>query len=266
MPIDGVFVNEPLLLSLLETQDDCTGKAAWLLGCFQYSVGLKKEALHRWLTAWEQGFRHTALLYSLGQMYLLEGNPDKAREFLLEDASLHGSANAESLALLFRLLRESGDVCLRLENLAKLEGTANRAVVIGEIIETLRDSGRPEDALALLETSHFQNWEGAETAGLLWSSVVGMIALELARKNAAAARNMAARMFKYPKGLNYGRRPQQSQARYWHMLGTIYRLTGDQKESREAFRSGALEGGAPAIRDDTAAMLWVRRCQNELCN
>ena len=264
LPVCGVFVNEPLLLNLLESSCDSTGKAAWLLGCFQYSVGLKAEALERWLTAWMQGFRHTALLFSLGQAFYLNGDFEEASRFLREDMALHGSANAESLALLYRVLKERGDIA-RMELLPLLVEAANRPMVIQEIVESLRDGGQLDEALEVLETAHFQNWEGDETAGFLWSSVVGALALKHAREGQVdTARALVKRMFDYPAGLNYGHKTKQSQAEYWHMLGQIYRLTGDQRESREAFRKGALEGGTPEIRNNEQAMRWIRLCQDEL--
>ena len=160
--------------------------------------------------------------------------------------------------------RERGDIA-RMELLPLLVETANRPMVIQEIVESLRDGGQLDEALEVLETAHFQNWEGDETAGFLWSSVVGALALKHAREGQVdTARAIAKRMFDYPEGLNYGHKTKQSQAEYWHMLGQIYRLTGDQEESREAFRKGALEGGIHAIRHNEKAMRWIRLCQNEL--
>lgn len=264
-PIDGVFVNEPQLIDLMESNGDETGKAQWLLGCFRYSVGLKAEALECWIAAYAMGMRHTALLFSLGQAYYLDGNVEESYRYLREDAALNGCQNAESLALLCRVLKDQGDIFERLEMLPLLQEAGNRPMVVAEIAEALRDGGLLEDALSFIESARFQNWEGGETAGLLWSSVVGALALKHAREGRTdAARAMAARMFIYPEGLNYGRRPGQSQAENYYALGQVYRLTGDKEKSREAFRQGALEGGHPQIRASEDAMRWVRLCQDEL--
>jgi tetratricopeptide (TPR) repeat protein len=265
LPVGGVFVNEPLLLDLLESCDDSTGKAQWLLGCFKYSVGLKDESLDCWLEAYEQGLRHTALLYSLGQAYYKDGDLDEARKYLHEDAALHQSANAESLVLLFCVLKECGDVFGRLEMLPLLQEADNKPMVAEQIVEALLDGGLLEEALAVLETAPFQNWEGAETSGLLWSRVTGELALKLAQEGkAAAARNMAERVFSYPDNLNFGRRPTQSMAEFWRLLGQTYRLTGDKARARGAFLQGAQEGAVPAIHTNDEAMRWVRLCQDEL--
>lgn len=265
LPIDGVFINEPMLLDMLESANDSTGKAMWLLGGFKYSVGLRAEALDCWLASYESGFRHTALLYSLGQAYYLEGDIDEACKYLKEDASLHQSANAESLALLFRVLKERGDIFERLEMMPLLQEAANQPMVVSEIVEALRDGGLLEDALAVLETASFQNWEGGETSGLLWSSVIGALAMKHAGDGRTCmARTIAARIFDYPEGLYYGRRPGQSQAESYHTLGLVYRLTGDYEKSYEAFKQGAGEGGNAAIRANAEAMRWVRLCQNEM--
>jgi tetratricopeptide (TPR) repeat protein len=228
-------------------------------------VGRREEAMNCWRMAYELGLRHTALLYGMGHAHYLNGDPEEACKYLREDAALHKSASAESLSLLCRVLKEHGDVTERLVLLPLLRETANRAAVISEMVEAMRDGGQLEEALSLLETSFFQNWEGGETAGLLWSSVVGALAERRAHEGRPDdARDLAGRMFVYPEGLFYGRSPRQSQARNWHALGCVYRLTGDLDKSHEAFRQGALEGGNPATRSNPEAMRWVRLCQDEL--
>ena len=161
-----------------------------------------------------------------------------------------------------------GDVhgaCARLELLPLLREAANRPMVAAEITEALRDGGLLEDALGFMETAEFQNWEGGEVAGLLWSSVVGALALRHAREgHAEASRAMAARMFAYPEGLHFGRRVGQSQAEHRYALGQVYRLTGDFDKSLDAFRMGAREGGVPSIAQNPEAMRWVNLCQEAL--
>lgn len=265
MPMDGVFVNEPDLLDLLESCEDGTGKSAWLLGCFEYSAGLTAEALDHWLEAYGKGLRHTALLYCLGQAHWRQGDGCEALRFLREDASLHGSANAESLALLFDILKEQGDIFQRLELLPLLQQAANRPAVLVQMVESLRDGGLFEEAVELMETAQFQCWENGEVAGPLWSSVIGAFALKLAQEGRAGeAKLIASRMFNYPDGLYYGRSPTRSQAEHWLALGRVYRLTGEPERAYEAFRTGAAEGAVPSIRRNGEAMEWVRMCMEEM--
>ena len=265
MPLGSVFVNEPPLLDLLEFADDPTGVAAWLTGCFEYAAGLREEALEHWQAAYEMGLRHTALLFCLGQAHYREGDAGQALRYLREDAALHGSGNEESLALLFNMLREQGDVFQRLELLPLLQEAANRPMVLAEIVEALRDGDMPEEALELMENGQFQNREGRESAGLVWSGVVCQLAQKLAREGKLdEAREMADRVFEYPEGLYYGRSPNRSQAEHHHALGQLWRITGDYDRAREAFREGAAEGGVAAIRKNEAAMRWVRLCQDEM--
>jgi tetratricopeptide (TPR) repeat protein len=265
LPMEGVFVNEPPLLDLLEACEDGTGKAAWLLGCFRYSAGLEDAALENWLEAYAGGLRHTALLFSLAQACALRGRYDEAVRYLREDLSLQTPANAETLALLCGLLKKRGDTLGRLELLPALREAENAPLAAAAIAEALLDGGLPEDALRFMEAARFPNGADCGEAGRLWSAAVGALALRRAREGCAdEARALAGRIFAYPDGLQCGREAGRSRAEHFWALGQVHRLTGDAEKALEAFREGAREGGISSIAADEEAMRWVNLCQEEL--
>jgi len=261
MGVSGVFVNEPPLLSLLEACQDGTGKAAWLLGCFRYATGQEEEALESWLEAYGAGLRHTALLYCLGRAHALRGELENAEKYLQEDIELHNCANADSLALLCDLMKQSGDA--RLQLLPLLHDAASPAVS-AQIAGALLDGGQPADALAFMEKARFDGRPSAQAPEALWNTAVGTLALNAARDGRAdEARSLAARMFAYPAGMR-GQGGAQSRAEFLWTLGRVYRLTGDAGKSRDAFLDGAREGAIPTAARDAEKMKWVNLCQEEL--
>jgi tetratricopeptide (TPR) repeat protein len=264
LPPGGVFVNEPLLLEMLEGCQDDTGTAQWLLGCFKHAAGMREDALECWLTAYEQSLRHSALLYCLGRAYHAQGDLDESYRYLREDSSLHRNENAESLSLLCQVLRERGDIFERLELLPLLQEAADQGAVVAEVARALLDGGLLEETITLLETARFPTGGGAEAAGI-WSGTVGALALKHAGEGRFdEARAAATRMFNYPEGLACTGQPQNGRAEYYHMLGLAYRLTGDLDKSYEAFKQGAMEGGIQTVRGNDDAMRWVRLCQDEM--
>ncbi len=262
VPLSGAPVMESVLLDLLEHADDQTGRAQWLLGCLDWLVGQQDSAMERWQDAYDKGQRHSPLLYCLGQAHLNQFDEAEALRYLREDASLHGSENPRSLALLFDTLKGQGDVYQRLELLPLLTQAACSAT-LRQRVEALADGDCHEEALELLEQTRCVG--GAGEGCPLWSRVAGALALKLSSEGCHdEAKIMAERILDWPEGLGYTRNPNRSLAEHHLVLGQVYRMAGDFERAREAFRAGAAEGGNPVIRRDAEAMGWVRRCMEEM--
>ncbi len=262
LKLSGVLVTEPVLLDLLECADDQTGRAQWLLGCYDWLVGQRDSAMERWLDAYGKGLRHSPLLYCLGHAHLMQYDEAEALRYLREDAGLHGGENPQSLALLFDALKGQGDVYQRLELLPLLTQAPGSAT-LRQRVEALSDGDCHEEALELLEQTRCVG--GAGEGCPLWSRVAGALALKLSGEGRHdEAKIMAERILNWPEGLGYARNPNRSLAEHHLVLGQVYRMAGEFERAREAFRAGAAEGGNPVIRRDEEAMGWVRRCMEEM--
>ncbi len=104
----------------------------------------------------------------------------------------------------------------------------------------LIDEKRYDDAIGLLDTADFSNWEGQTDSWDLFNRARverGKLRLEAGELEAARADFAAA--LTYPKNLRVGRpvRPREAEAQYW--LGRALDALGRPDEARDAWKAGA---------------------------
>ena len=128
------------------------------------------------------------------------------------------------------------------------------------LAKTYCEAKRYDDAIELLDSTTFSNWEGDRNAWGLFSTAHierGILALERGNPEEALADLESA--LTYPDNLHVGRpsKPQEARALFWK--GKALAALGRTEEARKAWHEGA--NNAPGEREQNE---HIRRCRKEL--
>ncbi|QJD86276.1 DUF5107 domain-containing protein [Cohnella herbarum] len=262
--LDYVFINESRLAKILQEhagQDD-KGRADYLLGTYLYAGGRKEEALRHLTSAYEKGLKYTVLLYSIGYIYR-HGMNDNAMavEYWSEDLRINGGSNALVLIGLDAIFKQTSQLERRTNLLPYLGNIRNRSLVLLTMIGILQDSGLYEQALSMLQTEEFENWEGQELSGSCYREVIQSLAFHEAEQgNMGKAREWIERIDRYPPNLNYGDSARAPLAEVHYTKGIIFDMTGDPAAAWREFDQGAWELHNGVIAHTERSKAFSRKC------
>ena len=162
------------------------------------------------------------------------------------------------------------------ERLARLERVrplvAERDDLSVEHAHLLLDAGRPDDALALLESRRFQPWEGGEGLVLrAWERTqLALSARSLSVGDPTSAQQHAGAALLPPDHLGEARHPLANPAQILLALGTAAQAVGDDRRAAECWRqaaraSGDFGGMAPlAYSENTYYSVLAARAAGDL--
>lgn len=263
-----VFLNEPLLVQIAAcyADRDDSGALDYVLGTFLFAAARKEEAMQRWLRARSKGLAYTALLYSLGYGYFhFYKETDAASRYLRLDIETNGPDNAGTLALLDEIYKQSGNLAERLRLIPLMARTSNRSLILLPMTEIYKDAGLYEEALHLLETEEFENWEGFENSGPCYREVIASLALKcLNEGDTAAAKAWIERIDRYPATLNYGNSARSPQSETHYCKGLVYEACGDTAAARSQYEAGASEHASSGILHTDRSRQFADRCRERL--
>jgi len=266
--LDRVFLKERLLLQALENlrDKDATGSAHYMLGTFYCAVGRKDDALDALLLGYGCGLRHTALLHSIGYIYMHHNqDSDEAEVFFTEDVAVHGSLNEDSLLQLDRIYRQRGDLEKRKALAPYMERAANKTLVLVALVNIWRDTGEEEKALQLLENEPFDNWEGQDASGRCYRDfIVHMAAKEVSQGDFAAAKRWMERARTYPETLHYGEPTDVVLSEIYYWTGIVHAGLGEESLALEAFRQGVREWQSLGDAMPAYEQSFAAQCVKEL--
>jgi hypothetical protein len=265
--LDYVFVNEKVITDTLSrfSPIDTTGKADYLLGNYLCWLDKYQEALECFLAAYQKGLRYTVLLRNLGHIFLKEMHDSKrALPFLEEDVYVYKSANPDSLKMLDDIYSEQGEQEKRRVLLPYMNQVKNRSLIHVNLVNLLVDMGELDEALKIIQTEQFENWEGREISGPLYRRVIIHLAWrEMERGNLEKAVAYAKSVHDYPENLNYGESVRANLSEIHYYKGLIFSRAGLEQQAREEFRKGATEIYRPEVTDKESSKKFALKCAIE---
>ncbi|WP_169306549.1 DUF5107 domain-containing protein [Cohnella pontilimi] len=240
--LDYVFPQDPRTMRLLMELEsaDGSGRADYLLGMFLYAAGDREAGLARYRSSYDKGLRYTALLHSLGYIYLnVLQEPSTAEKYLSEDAAVNGTANTETLVYLDKLFAAAGDLYKRTELVPLMEQARNRALVLERLVEIYMQTGQEDKAFHILENEEFENWEGRETSGATYrNAILHRVRKEMEQGDYERARYWIDRADVYPEGLHYGPHSGTPLSDIKYYKGLVLAGLGQEHAALEQFREG----------------------------
>jgi tetratricopeptide (TPR) repeat protein len=266
--LDYAFLNEKFLVSIIEQDlfEDSTGKAEYLLGTYYHAKGRKDEALIHYLISYKKGLRYTVLLRNLGLLYFVYKNDlEEAMRYLKEDIEINNEINTSSLIILYKVYDKKQDLEGRKSLLPYMEKAKNKSVLMLQIVDILRDSGRLEEALNILEHQEFENWEGAENSGKAYKETIIALAMKaIETGDLTKALECIEKIDKFPKGLNFGNSKRSPLAKERYYKGIIYSKKGLKKKAVEEFKQGAFEIDNTEIIHTAESMEYAVKCLSKI--
>jgi tetratricopeptide (TPR) repeat protein len=267
-PLDHVFLKERLLLrKLADLEDkDGTGKARYLLGTFYYATGRKDDALELLHAAYEQGLRHSALLYTMGYIhYHHRKNNEAAESFFAEDITLHSSVNEGSLVYLDRIYQQNQSLEQRVALIPYMERAVNKSLNLVPLVNILKESGQEQKALWLLENEEFDVWEGEDASGRCYRDfILHMVRKETASGQYSAAQSWMERVSVYPENLNYGDKEDDCFPDIHYYSGILHSHLNEEAKALEQFRKGAESMPSTTESKPETFERYKRMCAEEL--
>lgn len=266
--LDYAFLNEKFLVSIIEQSlsQDSIGRAEYLLGTYYHAKGRKDEALVHYLNSYKKGLRYTALLRNLGLLYFVYKNDlDEAARYLKEDIEINSEVNTSSLSILYKIYDKKQDLEGRKSLLPYMEKAKNKSVIMLQITDILRDSGRIEEALRILEHQEFENWEGAENSGKSYKETIIALAMKaIGIGDLTKALEYIGKIDKFPKGLNFGNSKRSPLAKECYYKGIIYSKNGLNEKAAEELKQGAFEIDNTEIIHTAESMQYAMKCLGQL--
>lgn len=243
--LDYVFVNETRIVQTLidfKEQDD-TGIIDYLLGTFYFSVSRKQDAMECYLSAYEKGLRYTVLLHNLGYIYVVhEHDPQMGERFFAEDVAVNQGRNEDTLVYLDKIYAEQGEQEKRKSIIPYMENAKSKSLVLLSLVDSYKQFGEEEKALAILENEEFENWEGKELSGTCFRDFMIHMALkQLEKDDLQGAKQWIDRADQYPANLNYGDSLRTPLSELNYHRGIIYRRIGDIEAASQYFKAGYFE-------------------------
>jgi tetratricopeptide (TPR) repeat protein len=264
--LDYAFLNEKLLISFIEQSlaEDLTGKAEYLLGTYYHAKGRKDEAITHYLISYKKGLRYTALLRNIGLLYFgYKNDLDEAIRYLKEDIDINKEINTSSLSILYKIYDKKQDLEGRKSLLPYMQKAKNKSTVMTQMVDILRDSGRIDEALSVLENQEFENWEGAENSGKSYKETIIALAMKAAAiGDLAKALECIEKIDKFPKRLNFGNSNRTPLTKEHYYKGIIYFKNGLREKAIEEFKEGAFEIDNTEIMHTAESMQYAMKCLN----
>lgn len=239
-------IQEQLVLEwALEQGPD--GHAAYALGNYCYDRKRHKDAISYWEQSISASPNHATAHRNLGMAYWnVQCNGHKAR-----------SAYLQALSLLkddARLVSEYSQLCQKLgdssqKRLAFLEDhkalTLQRDDACVDYATLLNDTGKPEQALELLEQRRFHPWEGGEGQVLAQFTRACLIIGEQKLNTGDAANALAyfRKAMDTPQNLGEAYHLLQAKAHVNYWIGKALSALGRNSEAIEYFNASANEAG-----------------------
>jgi tetratricopeptide (TPR) repeat protein len=260
LPPDYCFPNRLESIAVLRqaiAQNPQDARARYYLGNLLYDKKQYHEAIKLWEQSRELDDTFSIVHRNLGLAYFnVKHDPDAAKA-ALETAFTVNSTDA-------RLLYELDQLDKRLNidpaaRLARLE-THRRLVdwrddLTVELAALYNQTGRPDEALALLQNRIFHPWEGGE--GKVAEQYVqarlrrGRIALQAGNLDDALAEFTAT--LTYPENLGEAvHEVFTKQANLFYAIGVVYEQMNDQASAGEFYQKAVVE------RNDSSALTYYR--------
>lgn len=261
---DYVFPSRSETIKVLQYalgQNPDDGRAHLYLGNLYAGLGRIDEAVSQWKFAVEKDPTLSVAHRNLGLYYWNHGR----------DLSLAAEAYRKAVAArpndqvlyrdLARIQVERNDKHAAIQLLETMPNeNRRRADVTSLLARTYSEAKRYDDAIELLESATFSNWEGDRNAwGLFSTAHIERGILELERGNQKEALADFERALSYPDNLHVGRpsQPQEARALFWK--GKALAALGRTEEAHKAWQEGATN--APGEREQNE---HIRRCRKEL--
>lgn len=250
----------PVLLWALERKPG-DAKAHLYLGNLYAGLGRLDDALPQWSQAAELDSSLSVAYRSLGLAAWKKENDLPKAEALYRKAI---AARADD-QVLYRdlaniLIAESkrADAVALLESLPA--GRARRGDFLVLLAKSYVDEGRVDDAIRLLETERFSNWENNTETWQVFSRAHverGKRLLEAGKNDDALADFVKA--LSYPESLGVGRAAQPQEAEAWYWKGKALTALGQNAEAQAAWKEGAGE-----IEGSENQKEYRKKCQDSL--
>ncbi len=268
--IDYAFVNEKILVDVLEQKKDLdgTGVLDYILGTWYYSVARKQEALELFHRAYDKGLRYTVLLRNLGYAYYsYKKDYDAAARYFEEDLAVNGGGNADSFTYLDMIYREKGDLESRKKLIPYMNQATNRSLVLPFLCGIYKDLGEEDKALEILSREEFEVWENKELSGrVYWDVMLSLVKKALDRGDVDEAGRYIDKIRSYPDNINFGESIREPYADVFYYIGIVRSLQGDEKAAVEAFEQGIrqLECKHPNVVKNRINRYYIYKCMEEL--
>lgn len=240
-------LHEGVLLEWAAAQPGADPVALYALGNWLYDRGRRTDAIERWDRCGAAGAAFATVHRNLG-IARWNVRRDGAGARAAYETALRLDPNDARLVYEYDQLRKKlGDP--QAERLAFLE--AKRGLVLSrddasvEFASLLNRLGKPEEALALLESRRFHPWEGGEGAVLreYKSARLRLGAKALAAGDAVGAHAHFSRALDAPSNLGEAYHLLQAKADVNYWLGRSLRALGREAEAVERFEACAAESG-----------------------
>ncbi len=265
--LDYAFLNEEPLVQLLyklQTVDE-TGRSDYLLGNYAYHCAMQDNAKTLFEQAYRKGLRYTALLRNLGMMAFAAGDYDAAECYFFEDVQKNGVGNASTLLYLHRIYQRSGSPRQKEQLYRWMEATPNRPLVLPSMLALLLESGRTDEALCMMESEEFENWEGGEISGSLYrETILRIVEDQMEQGNYQKAEEWLTRVRQYPKKLNYGESTHTPLSDVYYYEGCIALKRGDFSKARQCFVAGGAESEEKWLQATPRTKRYSRLCLEKL--
>ncbi|HEY0218007.1 MAG TPA: tetratricopeptide repeat protein, partial [Cellulomonas sp.] len=235
-------------------RDPQDATAAALLGHWLYAHDRGDEAVEHWRRSLAVDPGDAVVWRNLGVAWFnRQGDPDAARR-AYERALAVAPTDPQLWYESDQLLKRTGTpVAERLGRLERVRGLVDeRDDLSVELAHLLVGSGRPDEALDLLESRRFQPWEGGEGTVLrAWERTrLALSDRSLDEGDPVGAREHAEAALQPPENLGEARHPLANPAQLLLALGTAAQADGDDRAARgwwtqAADASGDFAGMSP---------------------
>ncbi|QHT59385.1 DUF5107 domain-containing protein [Paenibacillus lycopersici] len=254
---DGVFPILPLTLLALEDAVRLLGdravRALYMSGLIYNAKERYADAGRVWARCIELGFDYSVLYRNYGFLLMEAGKDDEAIEVLEQGLEML-PVNQDIAIYLARLYKRSGRSDKRLKLLQALAGPglgSQSAVRLS--IEIYNELGRYDEAIALLGSFPFSNWENPfkgmpDLRTLYHDAFIGRAKQALREKRWDEAIRDLKGSLSYPGNLRLGVEAGQSFAREYYLLALCYEKKGDFMRSLAHCKQAAQSKPAPDHR------------------
>ena len=265
--LDYVFLNEEILVRLLKKLQmvDKSGRSDYLLGNYAYHCAMEDKAKTLFEQAYRKGLRYTALLRNLGMMAFTAGDYQAAECYFFEDVQKNGTENASTLLYLHQIYQRSGSPEQKEQLYRWMEENPNRPLVLPSMLTYLLESGRTDEALRMMESEEFENWEGGEISGSLYrETILRIVEDQMEQGDYQKAEEWLTRVRQYPKKLNYGESVHTPLSDVYYYEGCLALKLGDFAKARKCFVTGGSESEEKWLQATPRTKRYSRLCLEKL--